>query len=115
MSEKIYEDAFIIVRKRDDTEYDEIEVEVDGEQFKLLGFTVVRDGDGRPLLAFKIRGDRNLVLYYDWEGGDQELLELEEVVIREFPDHEIRDMRMYLRHHLEIERKTMRYRNILKT
>lgn len=102
----IYEDAYLRITSEDEAEnQSEIDIgEIQGEKVRLLGFNKVIDDEGNPLLAYKIRADKPLALYYVWPGGDEAFRDFEEAVSSEFPDYEIADVRRFINHHAAVEK-----------
>ena len=106
MSDVLYEDDYLRITKKDESHnQSEIELgEIHGVNTKLLGFTEVTDDDGKLLLAYKIREDKPLALYYVWPGGEEVFRDFEEAISEEFPDHQVLDIKLYLEHHAKIEK-----------
>lgn len=104
--DRAYEDELIITRESDDTEYEELPIFVDGVESKLLNFAVCKcEPDMKPMIATKVRTDKKMILYYLLEGGEECVECLRETAKEEYPDYELRDMLIHIRHHMKLEEK----------
>lgn len=102
MSDASYRDKHITCWDDDDSEYEAYPIEVDGKDFKLIDFNVCKSEDGTPMLAVKVRSDKNLILYYLLEGGKGCLECLKEMASKNYPDYRLRDVVFYMSHYLDL-------------
>lgn len=101
----IYEDQFCkIYDGEDGAKYKRVKVKVGGEVSHLLDFTVILSSTRRRMLAYKFREDKKLILYFCFQYGGTYLKTFKKTISEKYPDYQLQDARLQLRHHAQLEK-----------
>ena len=46
-----------------------LKITIDGKEWELTGFTLVRNKENQPMFAYKVKPLDGIILYYLWEDG----------------------------------------------